>query len=121
MTARFEAQPENPKFQNMGNKMELWGREGNGPSRVAVRIQLHGYLKTRHSASPLMFEVSPLLHDALQEIREQVPGLDEDLRKGSILVLVNGVNLQRTVSQPVTLAEGDIIALVPFVAGGWGH
>ena len=121
MTAQFEAQPKNPEFQSMGNKMELCGRGGNGPSCVAVQIQLHGYLKIRHSASPLMLKVSPLLHDALQEIRKQIPGLDEDLGRGSILVLVNGVNLQRTGGQPVTLAEGDIIALVPFVAGGWGH
>jgi molybdopterin converting factor small subunit len=98
--------------------MELYGREGNEPSLVAVQIQLHGYLKTRHSVSPLTLEVSPLLHDALQEIREKVPGLDEDLSKGSILVLVNGVNLQRTGGQPITLAKGDTITLVPFVAGG---
>ena len=101
--------------------MGLCGRDENGPSRIAVQIQLHGYLKIRHATSPLMLEVSPLLHDALQEIREQIPGLDENLSRGSILVLVNGVNLQQTGGQPVTLAEGDIITLVPFVAGGCGH
>ena len=121
MTAQFEAQQENPEFQSMGNKVELCDRDRNGPSRVAVEIQLHGHLKTRQSASPLTFEVSPLLHEALHEIREQVPGLDEDLRKGSFLVLVNGVNLLRAGSQPVTLAENDIITLVPFAAGGWGN
>jgi molybdopterin converting factor small subunit len=112
--------PKKPVFQSKGSKMEFCGREWNEPSRVAVQIQLHGFLKTRHSVSPMMLEVSPLLHDALQEIREHVPGLDENLSKGSVLVLVNGINLQR-ISQPVTLTEGDTIAFVPFVAGGLGH
>ena len=87
-------------------------------SPVTVQIELHGYLKTGTAGSRMALTVSPSLHDALQEIRNQLPQVDARLRKGSVVILVNGVNLLRTGDTSVTLAEGDTITFVPFVAGG---
>ena len=87
-------------------------------SPITVQIELHGYLKAGTAESRMALTVSPSLHEALQEIRNQLAQVDARIRKGSVVILVNGVNLLRTGDTSVTLAEGDTITFVPFVAGG---
>ncbi len=89
-------------------------------SRVTVQVQLHGYLRTGTAEFPLTLRVSPSLDEALQQICQQVPGLDEKLKKGNVVILLNNVNLHQMRDTSVTLADGDVIAFVPFVAGGRG-
>jgi molybdopterin converting factor small subunit len=85
---------------------------------VRVSVHLHGYLQAAANRLPLEVSVPPSLEDALEEIQGQVPGLADKLGESSVLVLLNGVNLHRMKGRAVTLADGDRLDLVPFVAGG---
>ena len=88
-------------------------------AKVSVDVRLPGALSAVVGSDEIILKVPSSLSEALAEIR-QIPGVDVALREGNFVILVNGIAVQSHRKKAIHLEDGDVVALVPFVAGGWG-
>lgn len=86
--------------------------------RVTIRLRLYGYLGEAGADREHLLSVSPTLAQAWDDILGELDGLEEKLRRVSFLVVINGVSKSHSACRDVQLAEGDVVDLVPTVAGG---
>jgi molybdopterin converting factor small subunit len=91
---------------------------GSDETGVRVTVRLRGYLQITDEGAPIELVVPGELKAALQAITQQIPGLEQRIGQGSIIILLNGVNLHGMRGESVSLADGDLLDFVPFAAGG---
>ena len=86
--------------------------------QINITILLFGYLQESVGKKRLKVIGRDTIFDTLVEIKKQHPSLHAKMGVAAYVMLLNGVNLLGKDLSQVTLKEGDIIAFVPFVAGG---
>jgi molybdopterin converting factor small subunit len=88
------------------------------PTHVTVEVELHGHIASDDADLSLHIQVPRSISEALRDLRRDLPAVDQALKTGSVVVLVNGRDLRRWQGESIELSEGDVISLLPFVAGG---
>ena len=105
----------------LASKVSVGRGQEDVSGTVTIRLKLHGHLCRAGVSSQRRLAVRPRLDDAWVDLIAQVDGLEDALARGSCVILVNGANLHRLQARSpklVELTEGDLIEVLPFVAGG---
>ncbi len=75
-----------------------------------ITVFLHGALKEKFGKERIFLKASKI-KDLLSELNGIYPNLEEDLKFGRIIVLINGVNIEKLLGQNTELEDFDLVSL----------
>ncbi|MEF3244803.1 MAG: MoaD/ThiS family protein [Caldisericaceae bacterium] len=75
-----------------------------------ITVFLHGDLKEKLGKERMFLKASKI-EDLLSELNDIYPNLEEDLKFGRVIVLLNGVNIEKLMGQNTDLADFDLVSL----------
>ncbi len=87
-------------------------------SVVEVKFIFQGYLAEYVESADLMQWVPKQLTEAIKIIYKNHPALEEPIKTGAYIILLNKLSLMGQDLSQVYLADNDELIFVPFVAGG---
>jgi molybdopterin converting factor small subunit len=87
--------------------------------KVTIRVRPSGWLVSYFDKDQLLIRTRKDIKTAMVEIRKTVwSQAQSSIPEGGMLIFINGENVKSLMKQGYLLRDGDVVTLVPMVAGG---
>jgi molybdopterin converting factor small subunit len=86
--------------------------------KISIVIGLYGYLREATGMASVHLTTLPTMGDAILTLRGEYSDVENEIDTGHYTVVLNGLSLLGKNLFDVPVQEGDVVDLVPFVAGG---
>ena len=93
--------------------------EDQKQERVRISVSVNGWLSDYYDKELLFFEVDSNLEAALPEIKREMEKLaQKPVPKGGAMMSIRGRSVRKLMEGGYRLKKGDVLSVVPLVAGG---
>ena len=87
--------------------------------KVTIRVRPSGWLVSYFDKDQLLIRTRKDIKTAMVEIKKAVwSQAQSSIPEGGMLIFINGENVKSLMKQGYLLRDGDVVTVVPMVAGG---